>query len=190
MVCNVSAEMILSFVNYHGKKKVSLAEMFKSLSLEMGGDGSKITKNQLQSYIRKAESGALSISKTKLKALKKMLENWDSLSKDGNCITFADLKDSPMLLINAVIGDFEDPKKSQNKNRSDDLDDYKFNINDYLKKALGLPDSAEITKSDLQAHLQSLLSDASNDDSNGDLIDTLTNIIASAQLNSTVNEEA
>lgn len=189
MVSNISAEMLLSFINYHGKKKVSMEEMFKNLSLEMGGDGSKITKSQLDAYIKKAESGSIKISKAKLKALKKLQANWDQISKGKDSVTYSDLKDFPVLLANAVIGDFEDPDKEDKKDKSDNSDEYKLNINDYLKKAFDISDANEITKSELESHLQSLLADSSNDEANSDLVDLFTNLIASYQPNTTVETD-
>lgn len=181
MVVGVSAEMILAFSKYHGKKKTTLQEMFKSLSLEMGGDGKTITKDQLSSYVRKAENGTVKLNPTRLKALKKMLDNWDKISKDGENITFADLQSTPMLLFNAAVGDFNDSdKKKQFDDKSDKTN--KFDIEEYLKTALNLSENKEITKSDLETHLKSLLSDTS-DDVNTDLIDTLTNLIATPVTN-------
>lgn len=187
MISNISAEMILGFIKYHGKKKVTLAEMFKSLSLEMGGDGKTITKKQLDDYIRKAETGIIKVSKSRLKALKKMQANWDKLSKDGNSINFADLKDFPMLLVNATVGDFED-SDNESKEKTDDLDKYKLDIND-LKKIIGVAENSEITKSDVESYLQSILSEPSNDDSNSDLVDSLTNFVANFSINTTIETE-
>lgn len=183
MVIGVSAEMILAFVKYNGKKKMSMEEMFKSLSLEMGGDGKTITKNQLSSYIRKAENGTVKINATRLKALKNMLKNWDNISTDGKNITFGDLKNLPMLLFNAAVGDFDDSKKTKDDEESD-----KFDIKEYLKTALNLSEDDEITKSDLEAHLKSLLSETS--DENSDLIDNMVNTLASYESASTISEEA
>lgn len=190
MVSNVSSGMILAYENYHGKKKVTLAEMFKRLSLEMGGDGTKITKKQLDDYIKKAESGLVSISKSKLKALKKMQEHWDNISSDGENITFDDIKNFPMLLIDIAVGDFEESDKEKKQNELSDLEDSKFDIKTYLKTALNKSDDSEITKSDLEAQLQTLLSESSNDETSSELVDSLTNLIASFNSVSTINEEA
>lgn len=192
MVSNVSAEMILGFIKYHGKKKVTLEEMFKSLSLEMGGDGKTITKKQLDEYVRKAEAGLINISKTKLQALKKMQENWDNISKDGNNLTFADFKGFPTLLVDAAVGDFEDSDKDKKKDTFDNTENskiYKFNIDD-LKQAMGVSENNEITKSDVESYLQSVLSVSSDDDSSSDLVDSLTNLIANFSVNTTVEKEA
>jgi len=189
MVSGVSAEMILAFTKYHGKKKATLEEMFKSLSLEMGGDGKTITKNELNSYIQKAENGTIEINATKLKALKKMQENWDNISKDGENITFADLKDMPMLLFNAAVGDLNDSDKNKKSNDAEDTGEAdKFNLQNYLKTALNISDNQEITKSDLESHLKSVLSDSSNDASG--IVDTLTNVIASYSSTTTIEAVA
>lgn len=185
MVSSISAGMILAFEKFHGKKKPTLEDLFKSLSLEMGGDGKTITKGQLNSYIQKAENGTIDVNPTKLKALKKMQENWDNISKDGENITFADLKDMPMLLVNASVGDFNDSDKKK-KIKEDD----KFDLKDYLKTALNISDDKEITKSDLESHLKTLLSESSEDSTNTDLVDTLTNLIASYTPTTTVEAEA
>lgn len=190
MVSNVSEGMILAFANCNGKKKITLEEMFKRLSLEMGGDGTKITKKQLDDYIKKAEAGLVSVSKTKLKALKQMQGNWDNLSKDGNNITFDDLKNFPMLLVNVTVGDFEGTDKEKKQEKIDELDGFKFDIKNFLKTALNKSDDSEVTKADLESYLQSILSESSNDETNSELIDVLTNLIASFNAVSTINEEA
>lgn len=183
MVSSISAGMILAFTKFHGKKKPTMEEMFKSLSLEMGGDGKTITKSQLDSYIQKAENGTIEVNPTRLKALKKMQKDWDNISKDGETITFADLKSMPMLLFNAVVGDFSD---SDNNKKTDEDD--KFDIKNYLKTALNLSEDDEVKKSDLESHLKTLLSETSED--NTDLIDTITNLIASYSSTTTVETEA
>lgn len=175
MVVGVNAEMILAFKKFSGKKKATLQDMFKSLSFEMGGDGKIITKEQLSSYVRNAQNGTIKLNPTKLKALKKILENWDNISKDGKSITYTDLQNMPMLLFNAAVGDL---KNSDKKQKTDDEDkSEKFDIEKYLKEALNLPENGEITKSDLEAHLKSVLADTS-EDINTDLTDALTNLIA------------
>lgn len=186
MVSNVSAGMILGFINYHGKRKVTLEEMFKRLSLEMGGDGTKITKKQLDDYINKAESGLINVSDAKLKALKKMQGSWDKLSKDGENITFDDLKKFPMLLMDITISEFEESDKDK---KQDDSDNSKFNIKNYLKEVFNQSDSNEITKSDLESYLKSLLSESSADEENSDLVDALTNLIALSPTFTTIETE-
>lgn len=185
MVSGVSAEMILAFKKFSGKKKATLQDMFKSLSFEMGGDGKTITKEQLSSYVRNAQNGTIKLNPTKLKALKKILENWDNISKDGKSITYTDLQSMPMLLFNAAVGDLENPDKKKKTDEEDKSE--KFDIEKYLKEALNIPEDGEITKSDLESHLKTLLSDTS-EEINTDLTDALTNLIAAPV--TTVEHEA
>lgn len=185
MVVGVSAEMILAFKKFSGNKKATLQDMFKSLSFEMGGDGKTITKEQLSSYVRNAQNGTIKLNPTRLKALKKILENWDNISKDGKSITYTDLQSMPMLLFNAAVGDLDNSDK---KKKADDEDkSEKFDIEKYLKEALNIPEDGEIKKSDLESHLKTLLSDTS-EEINTDLTDALTNLIAAPM--TTVEHEA
>lgn len=184
MVVGVSAEMILAFKKFSGQKKATLQDMFKSLSVEMGGDGKTITKSQLSTYIQKAESGTTKLSPTRLQALKKMLANWDNISKDGESITFSDMQSMPMLLFDAAVGDFNNPDKT--KKSDDEQESDKFDVQEYLKNALNIPEDGEIKKSDIESHLKSVLSDSSNDATG--IVDTLTNVIAT--YNSTTTVEA
>lgn len=191
MVSGVSAEMILAFKKFSGQKKATLKEMFKSLSVEMGGDGNSITKSQLSSYIQKAESGAAKISPTRLQALKKMLANWDNISQDGDNITFADMQKMPMLLFDAAVGDFNDSNKTKKSN--DDDDDFdKFDVEAYLKDTLNIPNEQKITKPDIESHLKTLLADtsANTPPETSNLIDSMVNIIASFDNAPTITAEA
>lgn len=189
MVSGVSAEMILAFKKFSGKKKATLQEMFKSLSVEMGGDGNSITKSQLSSYIQKAESGAAKISPTRLQALKKMLANWDNISQDGDNVTFADMQKMPMLLFDAAVGDFNDSDKT---NKTDETESEKFDIEAYLKDALNIPDEQKITKPDIESHLRTLLADTSADTppETSNLIDSVVNVLANFDNAPTVTAEA
>lgn len=189
MVVGVSAEMILAFKKFSGKKKATLQDMFKSLSFEMGGDGNSITKEQLSSYVRNAQNGTIKLNPTRLKALKKILENWDNISKDGKSITYADLQSMPMLLFNAAVGDLTDSDK---KKKSDEDKSEKFDLEKYLKEALNLTEDGEISKSDLEAHLKTLLADTSENTSGttSDLIDSMVNMLASFDSAPTVSAEA
>lgn len=184
MVSNISAGMILGHILTHGKHKVTLEEMFKRLSFEMGGDGKTITKKQLDEYVSKAESGNIKISKAKLKALKQLQAKWDDISKGKDSISFSDMKGFPLMLVSIYVSGFEDSEDEDKKDSK--KDDFK----EYVKLALEINDNS-LDKSALESKLKSLLADKSNDDSNGDLIDTLTNLIAAsdAKANTTVEKQ-
>lgn len=184
MVCNVSSGMILGYIVTHGKHKVTLEEMFKRLSVQMGGDGKTISKKQLDAYINKAESGNIKISSSELKALKKLQAKWDDISKGKDTISFADMKGFSVLLMNIYVSSFQ---SSDDKDDDDSKNEFKA----YIKQTLGISDNKAVDKSDLEAKLKSLLSDKTSDDSNGDLVDALTNMIAvhDSNANSTISEE-
>lgn len=184
-IYNVSAGFLTTYATYHGKAKLDAEEIFKRLSLEMGGDGSSITKDQLNDYIDKAESGTLDVGKSKLNALKKIQENWDQISNGDDSITFEDMKKYNSLLMATVIGDFSKTEINDSKSSAKDA------IYDYLTDYLDLSNKNDIKESDLTDYLNELMTNSTpEDDSNSDLIGTLTNMIATFSTNTTVETEA
>ena len=75
-----------SIQQYQQMKKSSPEDMFKQLSTDAGGDGTTISKDQLQSLIdKKSEDGEDTTG------LQDMLDNFDSISSDGSSITSSDM---------------------------------------------------------------------------------------------------
>lgn len=191
-IYNISAGFLQSYVTFQSKKDMTLEEMFKRLSLEMGGDGKSITKEQLDDYIGKAESGHLSVSKEKLNALKTIQKNWDTISKGEDSITFDNLKGFPSILAATMAGGFEATEISDSPSALASA------IQDYLVNALGLESIENITKADLNSYLNACLLDETfvvDDvelvgDANSEIIGTLTNMIASFDSVSTVDVAA
>lgn len=182
MIHNISAGFIETYINFLGKKKMTTAEMFKRLSLEMGGDGNTITKKQLDDYIDKADSGSVKLSKHKLSALKTLQKNWGEISQGKDNISAGDMKGFELLLA-ATMADIEtDDSNSKTEESSDSESD----LQKLLLKNLGLTDIRNVTNSDLSSHLNILLSDASNDDDIADAIDSLINLKASMSNSSTI----
>lgn len=190
-IYNISAGFLQSYVTFQSKKDMTPEEMFKRLSVEMGGDGKSITKEQLDDYIGKAESGALSVGKEKLNALKTIQKNWDTISGGGDSITYDNLKDFPSILAATMTGGFTAEEISDSPSALASA------IQDYLVNSLGLSSSEEITKDNLSSYLNSLLLDesasnknsgesAESSDNNSEIIATLTNMIASFDSASTV----
>lgn len=175
MIHNISASFLANYINFNGKHKLTVAEMFKRLSLEMGGDGSTITRKQLNEYIAKAESGSIKISKQKLSALKQIQKNWDTISKGEDSISAGSMKGFEMLLAATMMDSFEVVGDSED---SKDSSDSKSDAYKLLLKNLGLSDIKDATNSDLSTHLNTLLADDSNDDAIGDAIDSLINLMA------------
>ena len=181
MIHNISAGFIETYINFLGKEKLTTGEMFKRLSLEMGGDGSTITKKQLNDYIDKASSGSIKLGKQKLSALKALQKDWDTISQGKDSISVGDMKGFELLLA-ATLTDMETGDKDSENSTANSADD----LHALLLKNLGLTNIKDATKSDLSAHLNTLLSNNSNDDDIADAIDSLINLKANSDNSSTV----
>lgn len=176
MVNGISSELLLGFMNFHGKTKLSTKEMFKRLSLEMGGDGTKITKKQLDSYIEKAKSGSIKISKKKLKALEQLQANWDTISGKQDNITEGDLAKYIGILLDATAGG------------PDDTEDSDTSSANQIKVFLNFLNSDSASSSSVESLLQNLTANA--DGKNTNILDVLTNSIAKSNISYTVETEA
>jgi len=194
-IWNISPSFIQAFEIVHSVKKMSQEEMFKRLSLMMGGDGTSITKKQLDNYIKEAEKGDVTVSKSGMGALKSMQQNWDTISGGKDSITFADMKDYPTLLTMAFAGSFTmsvtpDNSSSDSSETSDEADSLKDKTTKSLNENSVVDGETPVT--DLTSMLNNLLGGTTdtNDESNADLIGTLTNMIAASFSTSTVSVEA
>lgn len=183
-IYNISPGFLQTCVNYLGKSNMSMEEVFKRLSFEMGGDGKSITKAQLDKYIDKADSGALKIDKSKINALKEIQKNWDTISEGEDTITYENMKNYSTLLAATLSGGFNATEIEDSKSSANDA------IFDYLIDYLGVSDKDKISESDLTAYLNELIANSEADDSNSELIGALTNLIATYSANSTVETEA
>jgi len=188
VINNISAGFIETFINFHGKNKLTAAEMFKRLSLEMGGDGQTITKKQLNDYIDKADSGSIKLSKQKLSALKEIRNEWDTISDGKDSISVGNFKGFELLLAAAMVDSPETEKddSSNSKNSKEDSNSLESDLQALLLKNLGLTDLKDASNSDLSTHLNTLLSNDSNDDDIADAIDSLINLKANRINTSTV----
>lgn len=182
MVYNISAGFLQSYINLFSKKELSIEDMFKMLSVQMGGDGSKITKEQLDNYIKNVESKKSEISKQRLSALKQIQDNWDTIAKGKDYVSADDFKNFPTLLAAALMDSFtyeETPSAASNEN-----------IYDLLLESLGVKDINEVENTDLNKYLNTLLSNDANDDAISDAIDSIINIIAEREIASSITFEA
>lgn len=182
MIHNISAGFIETYINFLGKKKITTDEMFKRLSLEMGGDGNTITKKQLDDYIDKADSGSIKLNKHKLSALKTIQKDWSNISQGKDSISVGDMKGFELLLA-ATMADIE---TGDSNSQTETATTSESDLQALLLKNLGLTDIKDATKSALSTHLNTLLSDDSNDDDIADAIDSLINLKASGDNSSTI----
>lgn len=184
-IYNISPGFLITYATYQGKKKIDMEEVFKRLSFEMGGDGKTITKKQLDSYISNAESGNIDVDESKLDALKMIQKNWDTISKGADSITYDNMKDYSSLLAATLIGNFTVTEINDSTASATDA------IYDYLVDYLGLSSKDDVTKTDLTTYLNELVTTTSSgNETNSELIGTLTNMIASFTPTSTVEVEA
>lgn len=182
-ICNISPGFLLNYVNVFSKQEIKPEDIFKQLSYEMGGDGTKITKDQLDNYLSKAESGDISITKEKLHALKQIQKNWDTISNGEDSIDYGDMGKYKNLLFATLGGGFEVSEDT-------DIETNPIDICGLLKANLGISDLDKATNEQLNNHLKILLSKDSNDDEIGDTIDTLINLMADKDNKSSISKEA
>ena len=171
------------------KSELTTENMFQMLSVEIGGDGETITKDQLNAYIEDAEDGTVEINESEFEALKLMQDNWDTIAGEGaESITYEEMEDYTGILLTAVTGGISAPSS----NSGDSNYSYVEDIDAYLLESLG--DSYNYdSASGLSSLLQTLLTGTTDeeDDINADLIATITNmIVESTASNSTIELEA
>lgn len=187
-IYSISSGFLISYMESKDKDGLDMEKIFKRLSFEMGGDGKSITKNQLSDYIKNAESGLIAVDSAKLKALKTILNNWDTISNGSDSITYEDIKKYSALLAATMDGEFT---KTEIKDKTPSL---KNEILDYLKNYYKLGSKSEISQPHLEKFLSDLLaqkgqSTNANSDIESDLIDTVTNMLASSAKTSTIEKE-
>lgn len=187
-----SSSLLSGYLDSTNNADLNTKDIFKKLSIDVGGDGKSITKDQLDSYIKNAEdtkNGTVKISDNELKALKTMQSKWDTISKGSDTITYANMTDSKDILKSMDSPDDTSKKVDLSSLKSassiDDVDAYLMNA------ALSTSfDSGSGTSA--TSMLKSLLTGTTdeNDDSNANLIAKLTNIIANSKKTSTIEKEA
>lgn len=156
-------------------KDLNPKEIFKKLSVDVGSDGKTISKDQLDSYVKKAESGKIDISDEELSGLQDMQENWDKISQGSDSITYADMSQNKDVLLSMA------PEETQTTDYEAKAKDATAKAYEYvMQSALGTSSNDPSTASSLLQNLLSGNTDT-NDDTNADLIGKLVNIIAEYQ---------
>jgi hypothetical protein len=178
-----------SYLNSVSTDKADAKTMFSKLSIDVGGDGKSITKDQLTSYLDKAKSGTVSIPDQEKTALQTLKDNWDKVADGGDKINYANVTSAGYTsTIKSMVPD----NSKTTVDKSSDFADSKATIdNQLISSALGTSTSSSSTNS-YSSVLKTLLSGTTdeNDDSNANLIATLTNLIANSKSTSTVETEA
>lgn len=180
-VNNLSGGLATNYEKFQSVSKLTTENMFQMLSLELGGDGEKITKKQLNTYIEDAKDGTVDISNQELDALKDLQENWNAIAgKDTKSITYKNMGDYRDILFSAVAGGL-----SVAGNTNSVTDDVGSHQDNSELDVFSTPDK------DTTFMLETLLKGIKdkNNDTNANLIDMLVNIIASYDSNSKVDLE-
>lgn len=168
VIYNVNASFLQNYINFHGKHKLDMKEMFKRLSLEMGGDGEKITKEQVNSYINKAENGQIEVDKRKLSALKQLQRNWKEVSGGNDYITEDNLASNMGIFLSLFSSSFETVENTDNNESKKEL----FN---FLSEKMN-SGSEGISKTNLKSYLKTLISKDS-ENNNDNEIAFITNLL-------------
>ncbi len=175
------------YVNSTSSNDISSRKIFEKISIDLGGDGKKITESQLNSYIKKAEEGNISIPDEELTALKDLQENWSEISNNSDKISYSNIvasgKKDTLL---SVIPEKED--EIDYKSIADDatIDAYSKVVNAALNF------STKKDSSTLSSTLKQLLSGTTdeNDDVNANSIATIINLMEEYKKASTIELEA
>lgn len=173
---------------------VDTKTMFSKISIDLGGDGKSITKDQLDSYISSAENGDVSISNDELTSLKTLQEDWDAIAgEDAEKMTYFDIAKSGSEALTSLISEEEDTSAASSlftATADATAAAYSKVVNAALSGLSSDSSNSSSSSSGLSSLLNTLLTGNTDehDDANADLIANLTNLLAAS--NSTVEKEA
>lgn len=177
------------YFNSVSPEKADAKKIFSNLSLDVGGDGKTITKDQLDKYVDKAEDGKVKIPDKELNALQKLQDNWDKVADGGDKINYANVSASGFT---DTLKSMAPDKESKTVDVSGNFADSQTKINNMLiSSALG-GSTKTSSSNNYYSMLKTLLSGTTdeNDDSNAESIAQLTNLIANSNSKSTTEVEA
>lgn len=197
-----SSSLVTGYLDSTSNKDVNAKEVFTKLSIDVGSDGKKISKDQLDNYIAKVKEtkaqdakdaaakktdvvDTSGVSDDELKGLTTLQKNWATVSKGSDTITYSNMSQNKDMLTS-----MDSPDKTNTIDLSQYTKDTIRSINESLiSAALGTSNPAPSTATSM---LQTLLTGTTDqhDDSNAELISALTNYIASSQSQSTINTQA
>lgn len=103
MINGISSGQMLKLQNFSGGRKLTTEKMFGMISIQLGGDGKTITRNQIQQYIQKADNGLINCSSKQLKAFKLLDDNWKDLFGDSDSITARDFNKATGIFAQIIL---------------------------------------------------------------------------------------
>ena len=117
MINGVSSGQILRLQNFCGTRKLTTDKIFGMISIQLGGDGRSISRENLKQYIQKADDGLINCSEKQLKAFKLLDENWKDLFGDTDSITARDFNKASGIFAQIILAkeDKSDLEKLQDE---------------------------------------------------------------------------
>ena len=117
MINGVSSGQILRLQNFGGTRKLTTDKIFGMISIQLGGDGRSISRENLKQYIQKADDGLINCSEKQLKAFKLLYENWKDLFGDTDSITARDFNKASGIFAQIILAkeDKSDLEKLQDE---------------------------------------------------------------------------
>ena len=117
MINGVSSGEILKLQNFGGSRNLTTDKIFGMISIQLGGDGRSISRENLKQYIQKADDGLINCSEKQLKAFKLLDENWKDLFGDTDSITARDFNKASGIFAQIILAkeDKSDLEKLQDE---------------------------------------------------------------------------
>ena len=103
MINGISSGQMLKLQNFSGGRKLTTEKMFGMISIQLGGNGKTITRNQLQQYIQKADNGLINCASKQLKTFKLLDDNWKDLFGDSDSITARDFNKAAGIFAQIIL---------------------------------------------------------------------------------------
>ena len=174
------------YLNSTSSDDVSAKKIFEKLSIDLGGGGKTITKDQLGDYIEQAEDEEGSIPDEELDVLNELYDNWDKAADGEDEITYSRLVSTGYkenLL--SVVPEEDD---SASESLQDDFNESTIAAySKVLNSALGGLSTGDDDEDSQFSLIKTLLSlEENDDDSSKDLLKTLL----SSNITSTLELEA
>lgn len=178
MVKGITTGLMLSMHNFGGGKKLEINKVFAGISVTVGGDGKSITRNQLQTFIKKVEMGVneVKISQKQFKAYKLLDSSWETLFGDKDAITAQDFEKAIGIFTDLIINNEED----ENVEFIEELKEKAKKRLEELSEKINGDKDKKPTVEQLKEYLSELIS-KNEDNKNDEEIALVTNLIAETQ---------
>ena len=179
IINTLSLDLIQAYVKYQNLSSMKPDDLFKAVSLQVGGDGKSIDRETLNNYMKSASSNTADLSQLRL-----IQKNWYQISNGEEKITAENMSDknSTKLLFSAVTSNVSAAiqKATSVVNSPETSLSSSDRIYSYLvdSAAKGINATSSSQYDLLISYLGELLSCNSDENSNSDSIDAVINMLA------------